>query len=181
MLMGCREKGRSISSYTLGFDAGYRRRTPVCPFGRQPSGRHHEITITSGEFVDFLPKYVWHMEEPVCEPPAIALYYVSKLASKYVKVLISGEGGDGPLADIPIIENYLAGAHEAVWRLQGAASWGIQVDRGIPRMVKYGPLMTTYPNYYYSRTSSPYQILQWIGELYSTTFTPLVTENPDSR
>ena len=38
------------------------------------------MTITAEDFAAFLPKYVWHMEEPVCEPPAIALYYVSKLA-----------------------------------------------------------------------------------------------------
>ena len=62
---------------------------------------HHEITISSKEFVDFLPHYIWHMEEPVCEPPAIALYYVSKLARHYVKVLLSGEGGDEAFAGYP--------------------------------------------------------------------------------
>jgi len=38
------------------------------------------------------------MEEPVCEPPAVALYYVSKLAKEFVRVLISGEGGDEAFA-----------------------------------------------------------------------------------
>ena len=38
------------------------------------------------------------MEEPVCEPQAVALYYVSRLARKHVKVLISGEGGDEAFA-----------------------------------------------------------------------------------
>ena len=38
------------------------------------------------------------MEEPVCEPPAVALYYVSKLARNHVKVLLSGEGGDEAFA-----------------------------------------------------------------------------------
>ena len=41
------------------------------------------------------------MEEPVCEPPAVALYYVSKLAREYVNVLISGEGGDEAFAGYP--------------------------------------------------------------------------------
>ena len=66
---------------------------------------HHEITISSKEFMDFIPRYVWHMEEPVCEPPAVALYYVSKLARQFVKVLISGEGGDEAFAGYP---NYRA-------------------------------------------------------------------------
>ena len=34
------------------------------------------------------------MEERVCEPPAGALYYVSKLARQRVCVVVSGEGGD---------------------------------------------------------------------------------------
>ncbi len=34
-------------------------------------------------------------EEPVCEPPAIALYYVSALTHQHVTVLLSGEGGGG--------------------------------------------------------------------------------------
>jgi len=38
------------------------------------------------------------MEEPVCEAPAIALYYITKLARESVKVLISGEGGDEAFA-----------------------------------------------------------------------------------
>ena len=37
---------------------------------------HHEMTITSKDFGNFLPQYIWHMEEPVCEPPAVAMYYV---------------------------------------------------------------------------------------------------------
>jgi asparagine synthetase B (glutamine-hydrolysing) len=47
---------------------------------------------------------VWHMEEPVCEPPAVALYYISRLAQQHVKVLLSGEGGDEAF---PGYENYL--------------------------------------------------------------------------
>src|SRR5260370_16901900 len=59
---------------------------------------HHENTSSAGQFAEFLPNYIWHMEEPVCEPPAVALYYVSKLAKDFVKVLISGEGGDEAFA-----------------------------------------------------------------------------------
>ena len=44
------------------------------------------------------------MEEPVCEPPAVALYYISRLARQHVKVLLSGEGGDEAFAGY---ENYL--------------------------------------------------------------------------
>ena len=55
---------------------------------------HHEIVITPQDFIDFIPKYIWHMDEPVTEAAAISLYYVSKLAREQVVVCLSGEGSD---------------------------------------------------------------------------------------
>jgi asparagine synthase (glutamine-hydrolysing) len=55
---------------------------------------HHEIRVTPQEFVDFVPRYVWHMDEPVTEAAAISLYFVSKLAREQVVVCLSGEGAD---------------------------------------------------------------------------------------
>src|SRR5262249_41213593 len=88
--------GQRLSSFTLGFDApGIADERPYASLVARTFGSdHHDLTITAAEFRDFLPKYVWHLEEPVCEPPGIALYYVSRLAKDYVKVLIAGEGGD---------------------------------------------------------------------------------------
>src|SRR5208337_4668136 len=68
---------------------------------------HHEASISAGDFWDFLPSYVWHMEEPVCEPPAVALHYISQLARNHVKVLLSGEGGDEAFAGYPNYPNML--------------------------------------------------------------------------
>ena len=89
-----------ISSYTVGFGgAGVPDERPYARLAADTfHSRHHEMTISAADFAEFLPKYVWHMEEPVCEPPAIALYYVSKFARNYVKVLLSGEGGDEAFA-----------------------------------------------------------------------------------
>jgi asparagine synthase (glutamine-hydrolysing) len=90
----------SISSYTIGFsDPQTTDERPYARLAAQKYGsEHHETTISANQFAEFLPKYIWHMEEPVCEPPAVALYYVSKLAKEFVKVLISGEGGDEAFA-----------------------------------------------------------------------------------
>lgn len=50
--------------------------------------------ITPEEYWNTFPKIQYHMDEPLADPAAIALYFVSKLASKYVKVVMSGEGAD---------------------------------------------------------------------------------------
>ncbi len=45
------------------------------------------------------------MDEPLADPSAIALYFVSQTASKHVKVALSGEGADEFLVVIIFIEN----------------------------------------------------------------------------
>ena len=50
--------------------------------------------ITPEEYWDTFPKIQYHMDEPLADPAAIALYFVSKLASEHVKVVMSGEGAD---------------------------------------------------------------------------------------
>ncbi len=50
--------------------------------------------ITPDEYWDSFSNIQYHMDEPLADPAAIALYFVSKLASEYVKVVMSGEGAD---------------------------------------------------------------------------------------
>ena len=59
---------------------------------------HHEITITPREFFDALPDLVWHEDEPIGFIASVPLYFVSKLAQKHVKVVLTGEGSDETLA-----------------------------------------------------------------------------------
>ncbi len=55
---------------------------------------HHEVVVTPEEFFSVLPKLVWHEDEPIAHPSSVALYFVSKLASEHVKVVLTGEGSD---------------------------------------------------------------------------------------
>lgn len=50
--------------------------------------------ITKEEYFDIIPKIMYHLDEPIADPAAVALYFVAKLASKDVKVVLSGEGAD---------------------------------------------------------------------------------------
>lgn len=50
--------------------------------------------ITKEEWLEAIEAFLYHMDEPSSDPSAISLYFVSKLASKDVKVVLSGEGAD---------------------------------------------------------------------------------------
>lgn len=59
---------------------------------------HHEIVVSPEQFFAALPQLVWHEDEPLAHPSSVALYFVSKLASEHVKVVLTGEGSDEMLA-----------------------------------------------------------------------------------
>ncbi len=170
---------KPISTYTIGFQkAGLADERPYARLAaKRFKTEHHEMTITARDFSDFLPKYMWHMEEPVCEPPAIALYYVSKMAREHVKVLISGEGGDEAFAGYPEYRNFrwLETLKAVAGPLKGSVSAALNVVSritGSRRLAKYAPLMDRpLEDYYYSRTSGPFTPFNRdISKLYSPAF-----------
>jgi asparagine synthase (glutamine-hydrolysing) len=55
---------------------------------------HHEITVTPAQFFEILPKLVWHEDEPLGFIASVPLYFISRLAQKHVKVVLTGEGSD---------------------------------------------------------------------------------------
>jgi len=177
---------RPISSFTIGFsDPAIPDERPYAQLAAKKFGtQHYEMTITADDFAEFLPKYVWHMEEPVCEPPAVALYYVSKLAKSYVKVLVSGEGGDEAFAGYSNYRNllWLERLKTFVRPVSGLTS-GIllAVNHFIrsEKINKYAPLIDMpLDRYYYSRTSNPFRFFNsHIDGLYSSDFRSVVDKD----
>jgi asparagine synthase (glutamine-hydrolysing) len=89
-----REKGLGpLKTFTLGFEA-----MNEFEEAREVADRigtdHHEITITANDFIDALPDIAWYFDEPVANPSAISLYFVSQAAREHVTVVLSGEGAD---------------------------------------------------------------------------------------
>jgi asparagine synthase (glutamine-hydrolysing) len=170
---------KKVSTFTVGFSG--EEVADERPFAKLAADKfgtqHYDMTISADDFAAFLPRYIWHMEEPVCEPPAIALYYVSKLAKQYVTVLLSGEGGDEAFAGY---SNY----RNLVWleRLKTGGPWlndvfakGFSFADSVSRssrFSRYRPLMRErFPTYYYSRTSNPHCFTgNGLGKVYSADF-----------
>ena len=55
---------------------------------------HHEVVLGRDEFFGVLPSLIWQEDEPIAWPSSIALFFVSQLASREVKVVLTGEGAD---------------------------------------------------------------------------------------
>lgn len=80
---------RSASGLELAFDERERAEYMSYRFRTE----HYEMVLKAGDMERVMPKIAWHLEEPrvgQCYPN----YYAAKLASKFVKVVLSGAGGD---------------------------------------------------------------------------------------
>lgn len=56
---------------------------------------HHAVSVGQSDFVEALPKVVWHADEPLADPVVVPLYYVTKLAREHGAVVLqAGEGAD---------------------------------------------------------------------------------------
>lgn len=50
--------------------------------------------ISADEYLEELPKIMWHMDDPLADPACVPLYFVAREARKHVTVALSGEGAD---------------------------------------------------------------------------------------
>jgi asparagine synthase (glutamine-hydrolysing) len=66
------------------------------PFARMVAERyrtHHFAETIYPSIVRILPQLVWHLDEPT-DPLSACMYYISDMASREVKVVVGGDGGD---------------------------------------------------------------------------------------
>ncbi len=82
-------------TFTVGFDnEKYNEISYAQELSKEIGIENFHKVISPEEYWDVLPKVQYAMDEPLADPAAVALYFVSELASKHVKVVLSGEGAD---------------------------------------------------------------------------------------
>ncbi len=82
-------------TFTVGFDyEKYNEIDYAKALSRRIQIQNYSKLITTEEYWEAIPKIQYHMDEPLADPSAIALYFVSQTAAKHVKVSMSGEGAD---------------------------------------------------------------------------------------
>lgn len=90
-----------IKTFTCGFDLhsasglelGFDERGKAEQMSYLFKTEHYEMVLKAGDMERVLPKLAWHLEEPRVGQ-SYPNYYVAQLASKFVKVVMSGAGGD---------------------------------------------------------------------------------------
>lgn len=104
MLLSQARGREAVKTFSIGFDFGprYNELEHARRVARLAGTRQRDMTLSPDSFRDFLPRFVWHMDEPVTEGAALPLHAVSRLAREDVTVVLSGEGADELFAGYPI-------------------------------------------------------------------------------
>jgi asparagine synthase (glutamine-hydrolysing) len=90
-----------LKSFTCGFDlhsasgieVGYDEREKAEYMSYLFKTEHYEMVLKAGDMERIMPRLTWHLEEPRVGQ-SYPNFYVAQLASKFVKVVLAGTGGD---------------------------------------------------------------------------------------
>ena len=88
---------RTVYTFTVAFkqDEKYNELEYARQIAREFATNHHEVFIDEQDLIDFIPKLVFHQDEPIADPVCVPLYYVSKLARDSGTIVVQvGEGSD---------------------------------------------------------------------------------------
>jgi len=97
-----------LKTFTCGFDLtsasglelGYDERQKAEALSYLLKTEHYEVVLKAGDMERCLPTLLWHLEDPRVGQ-SYPNYYVARLASKFVKVVLCGTGGDEVFAGYP--------------------------------------------------------------------------------
>ncbi len=91
------EENPDIHTFTVGFSEFKDEKDEIAwakELAEKLKVHHDYLHIKEEDYWDSVSKVIWHMDEPLSDPSAFALYFVDKIAAKKVKAILSGEGAD---------------------------------------------------------------------------------------
>jgi asparagine synthase (glutamine-hydrolysing) len=85
----------SIKTFSVGFDHNGFSEIDVAKETAEKLGVENiSYTISPEEYMNEIPKIMWHTDDPLADPACVPLYFVAREARKHVTVVLSGEGAD---------------------------------------------------------------------------------------
>lgn len=110
-----------LQSFTIGFDSDTHDESSDAEFTARYLGTEHTTRHVAGISLGILPDLVRQYDEPFADPSTVPTYYVTREASKHLKVCLSGDGGDELFGGYPQyvrqgLEQFLSGVPAAARR-----------------------------------------------------------------
>lgn len=103
-----------INTFTIGFkEKEYDERQRAQLVADTYKTNHHVYTLDYDEAIPLLDEIIENMDEPFADASIIPTYMVSKYASKYVKVVLTGDAGDELYAGY---SKYLIGYYSELYK-----------------------------------------------------------------
>jgi asparagine synthase (glutamine-hydrolysing) len=89
------EQRPDLLTFTVGFEGeGYSEIDLAQETAAAIGVKSVPYVISPEEFFHYLPRIIWHLDDPMADAAAVPLWFVAREASKQVKVVLSGEGSD---------------------------------------------------------------------------------------
>jgi len=84
-----------VKTFSVGYaEASFSELSYAAEVARLIGTDHHEVVVGMEDFFAALPRLIWHEDEPIAWPSSVSLHFVSRLAAREVKVVLTGEGSD---------------------------------------------------------------------------------------
>ena len=131
-------------TFTVGFgnDEKYNEIGWAKNFSKAIGKENTSKVITPEEYWGSLSKIQYHMDEPLADPSAVALYFVCNIASEKLKVVLSGEGADEIFGGYNVYSDPNGTIYDKLPRVIrrgiGAAASKLPAKRGVNFFVRKG-------------------------------------------
>jgi asparagine synthase (glutamine-hydrolysing) len=107
-----------IETFTIGFDdPAFDERRLARLVSERANTRHHEAVVSPDDLELALQQVAFHYDEPFGDSSALPTSHVARLAARYVKMVLTGDGGDEVLSGYPAYQvEKLAGTYQRIPR-----------------------------------------------------------------
>jgi len=119
-----------IQTFSVGYSEDAYSELPYARIMANHIGsEHNEVLLGCKDFFNTIPQMIWQEDEPLVWPSSVALFFVSRLASEKVKVVLTGEGGD------ELFAGYLK-YRAMLWNVRGGGVYRSMVPESVQALVR---------------------------------------------
>ena len=141
-----RDLSRKPETFSIGVEESDFDERPFARMVADEYGTQHLEERVSANLIQSLPDMVWHLDEP-SDPIAACMFQAASLASKHVKVVLGGDGGDELFAGF---DRYVGARYVDMYRLMP-----LSLRKGL-----MGPMLDRLPDSFTYKSLT--QKLRWV-------------------